>query len=156
MFHWKLSMLTAAVKRDGVNQGCKLECSSSGSERGRETEEREKERQYVFRTGWLTVGFWGRYQRVLHQKRGRERERGVDESFCNLCATDDFPSALFTHTLLFGDPLGCDSKSERRWFKDSPGRTQWNRMRAGCHINKWNWGTMSHKAWLLQFWPLQI
>ncbi len=59
--------------------------------------------------------------------------------------------SLHTHTLLFGEPLGCDSKSERRWFKDSPGRTQWNRMRAGCHINEWNWGTISHKVWRIQF-----
>ncbi len=101
MFHWKLSMLTAAVKRDGVKPGMQTwVLQFRERERARETEEREKERQYVFMTGWLTVGFWGRYQRVLDQKRGRERERerGVDESFCNLCATDDFPSALFTLT----------------------------------------------------------
>jgi len=44
------------------------------------------------------VDFWGRYQRMLDQKRGRERERGVDDFSCNLCATDDFLSALFTLT----------------------------------------------------------
>lgn len=92
--------LAEVQKESGL--GCKLVWVAAQrcreSEKGREREF-EEERQYVFRTGWLTVGFRGRYQRALDQKRGREKERErcrSAESVCNLCATDDFPSSRLT------------------------------------------------------------
>lgn len=88
-------MLTAAVKRDGVKPGMQ-----TAVEGAREAEKLKRERETICFQDWLiNSGLLGEVSENARPKeREGERERGVDEFFCNLCATDDFLSALFTLT----------------------------------------------------------